>query len=495
MNISRCLGLYTLLIFCLGYTKGQCQDFRLINSNKIYTYTKVDSAEYEKYFLFIKIDSAKALGTDSIFYFNRLLDTVPGEMCMSDTTSIGARMIIKNDTDATHVFFNKNEDSIFVKTKVAEGDSWVMYTFPDNSYVKAYVISKLYGGILPNIFDTLYRIKLNVFSEEGLNLTDVFPNDTKMDITKNYGMVEFWPMQTFPEEHPALILRGITSPDTNYVDVDARTCFDFLIGNEFHYEETVATSSGITHSLQKNFVLGRQNFTDHVTYEMLRVLWQEVQTDFDTDTIRIVDTVEINYNYADYKFLDTIELKIFEHTRMGYSDWLHNDSLYAGLPYKNVFEWYESDADMYCVTNPDGNMLPEQSYGDGFGTIHYFDSTSVENYYHFDLVYFQKGLLEWGNPISFDSLGFTPVENITGTEEIFIYPNPVSEWFNIQAPANINGNFTLNIYNTLGQLIKAEEHLFIDNSHKIYCSDLPKGNYIVRLSNSERSFHGCFIKY
>ncbi|MBC8045872.1 MAG: hypothetical protein H7Y00_03705, partial [Fimbriimonadaceae bacterium] len=329
-----------LFLFIIFFSASVCfgQNYRVIDPNTVSTFTKIDTAEFQNYFLFAKVDSIATEGPDTIYYFNQLLDTTETPICANDTTAFGTKMIIKNDTDATHIFFNANGDSIFIKTKLFVTEQWKVYKFPDNSYVKAYVTGKDYLGILPGIFDSLYRIQLNVLTEAGSPLPDVFPNNTKLDLTKNYGLVEFWPFDNFPNPEPAMILRGITDPDTNYVDVHSQNAFDFSLGHEFHIKEESLSGEDYILTLKKYFILTKTDYTDHVEYTAIRTLWQEIEGISETDTLRTIDTVNLNYNYTDYAFLDTIELKVFQKSRFGFSDWIHDDSLYAGVPYKIIYD-------------------------------------------------------------------------------------------------------------------------------------------------------------
>ena len=72
------------------------------------TFTQRDTADIDSSYVFVKIDSVVASGSDSIFYFNRYLDTLNAGSCSAlngDTTLLGYKMIKKDDIYGTHVFF------------------------------------------------------------------------------------------------------------------------------------------------------------------------------------------------------------------------------------------------------------------------------------------------------------------------------------------------------------------------------------------------------
>ena len=130
-NKKKLSFLPILLLLAVFTTDMQGQNYALFNKDRYMTFTQRDSLEFDSSYVFVKIDSVVADGTDSIFYFNRFLDTLNAGSCVAlngDTTLLGYKMIKKDDIYGTHVFFNNNGDSIFIRNKIADGDSWHMYT-------------------------------------------------------------------------------------------------------------------------------------------------------------------------------------------------------------------------------------------------------------------------------------------------------------------------------------------------------------------------------
>ena len=494
--IRRAAKFVFFLLFFFPFLNSFSQNYRLIDPHRIRTYTKRDVALNDSAFFFVKVDAAGVDGLDSVYYFNRLLDTTLTGDCYAhpgDTTLLGPKMLIRNDSDATHIFFNRLGDSIFVKTLVNLGDEWHVYTYPDGSYVKAHVINKLFLTVLPPLIeDTVIRIKLNVYTSSGIAVYH-FPNETKMDITEDYGLIEFWPVYNFPYDSTAAVLRGISDPDSGIVDVDAYNAFDFSTGNEFHYQETECHNQGsdnfCTTSFFKYFVLDKNQYDDSVSYHLARAMVKYTSINGGLpDTTNIIDTLFTTYRYADYGYLDSIELTTFHADKYGYNDFRRESENYLGRSYKLVYDYFDFDAADSCLINP-GNFLPEQTYGDGLGILHYFDSTDISNYDHLDMVYFQKGLDTWGNPIDFDELGLTAISNSVAPE-IKIYPNPAENQINVSSSFPVNSAVVIN----QNGIIAASQQIHGVNSFEVGISNLTPGVYYLKITGTHDSRTIPFIK-
>ena len=200
------------------------------------------------------------------------------------------------------------------------------------------------------------------------------------------------------------------------------------------------------------------------------------------------DTVMVTYVYADYGYLDTLELCVFEATNFGYSDWIKEDSIYKGIAHKYVYDWFEYDDATGCLSNPDNISQPEQLYGDGLGLMHYQDSTDSENYYKFDMVYFHVGLLEWGVPYDFSNLDLA-IEN-KSLSEISVFPNPAQNLITLNLQ-NSN-NYEVNIYSVEGKKV-----LTLNCNGQIVeipINELINGYYFIEVIGGDQLYSGKFIK-
>jgi|GEM_PF-1147708 len=487
-----------ILLICLSLSNAlDAQNYRLLNENRDLTFARLNTTGMDSIYYFIQVDSFDVAGTDSTFYFNYQVKSTPEPECLfeyNDTTLLGNRVIVTSDTDGTYIFFNQQDDSIFIKSNIKNGENWKMYKWPDGNYVKATVINHLYGGIINGLFDSLYRVKLNVFSAAGTMLTTVFPNETKIDISENYGLVETFNLNIFPLPGDSLgrVMRGITNPDVGIVDINAKHAFNFNTGYEYHYKEEIAPDLVLGFSKRisafKYFVLSKTITPLSASYSVERIQFDTLYTD-DVPQINVIwDTINLTYNYSDYAFLDVPELKVFAGMNTGFSDWIKEDTLFAGIQHKYVFDWFQFDETTRCLSNPESISMPKQLYGEGLGIIHYLDSADINNYYKLDMQYFKLGLNEWGNPYDFSILD-TETSALNHINEFMVSPNPSKEF--ISLPENLVNtvNYKYFIYNIEGQEIKIGE-----NESIIQISDLMNGVYLIKVLTKNGMWNSRFVK-
>lgn len=496
---SLTLSTLTLLVISLVWSSNaSAQYYRLFDKDRTMTFARLDNEGFDSLYYFMKVDRFELEGSDTVYFFNTQLEYIGDDFCTyktDDTVLLGYKAKILSDEDTSYVFFNKHEDSIFIKTQVDVGNTWRVYTWPDGNWIKATAINKLQRTVFPEIEDTLLRIQLNVFDIDGTMLTDVFPNATKIDVSRNYGITEFFDFYNFPEpgDSIARVLRGLSNPNIAIVDVNAQTAFDYQTGYEFHYREEIAPdelNDADKHiSAWKYFVLDKTQLPDGVTYTMERILFDTLYTDGVPTSTITWDTVEVTYMYADYAFLDTLEFTVLEQEAFGYADWVKNDTLFKGLAHKYVYDWYAYDAGTLCLFDPDVNGQPEQLYGHGLGLIHFGDSTAIDDYYAFDMTYFHVGLLEWGTPYDFSDLDL-PVAQIMQESSLQIWPNPTKDYIHLHIPSGDISNIT--VFNQWGQQIIQSQSCVGLNT--IYVEALPAGIYYLMLTGNKTIQTGTFIK-
>lgn len=482
----------------LGFTGNSVfgQTYRLVDKDRTMTFARLTKSGFQdSIYYFMKTDSFDVSGTDTTFFFNTQLRTpVPAapecDFVFNDSVLLGQRMLVKNDPEVTHVFFNANNDSIFIKSNIFVGKTWRVYTWADGSYIKGTVINRLEQEFLPGVLDSFYRIKLNVYSPTNVLQPTVFPNETKIDISKNNGIIEFFNFNLFPLPGDSLgrVLRGLSDPDAGVVDVDAQTAFTFKTGYEFHYREELAPdpSSGADKRISaiKYFVMDAEIGADHATYTMERVQFDTLYTGITPSSTIIWDTIDVTYNFADYGFLDSIEFTVFENLNFGYSDFIKADTLFTGISHKYVYDNYTFDPDTRCLNNIDELFNPKQIYGEGLGIIYYLDSTDAEHYHLLEMQYYQQGLNTWGTPFDFSALDL-PINNLVQANSIVVFPNPCEDILHLK---NIESGI-IRIYNTGGVLIMQQQV-----TNNIDVSELPVGIYLLEIKDGKHSAYTTFSK-
>ena len=486
-------------VYCLtSISSGFSQNYMLFERNRTMNFARLNHLGEDSIYYFMKITGEEVTGEDTTWYFNTQLRTpvAPSPDCFlenKDTVILGSRVLILNDTDRTHVFFNRQNDSIFIKTQVVVGNTWKFYTWSNGTYVKATVINKLEGVLVGGEIDSFYRIKLNVFTAGGTLLADTFPNETKIDFSKTYGLIEFFDFNIFPNPGDSLgrVLRGLSNPDIGIVDIDAQTAFEFETGYEFHFREEMVpdleSDADARIRAWKYFVMEKEIDPLGATYTMERIQFDTVYTDGVPATNIIWDTVIVHYDFADYAFLDTIEFNVMQNTQYGYADWVSDHEVYSGVAHKNVYDWYDYDEASGCLGNPDDISNPRQTYGQGLGTMLYIDSTDTNNYYKLEMVYFKQGLTVYGTPYDFSALD-NPVVNFEPINRLMIYPIPATDVIHIEQTFPESGMLTISdIY---GKTVLAESGA----TNPISITSLPAGYYTITITHETGVWQGKLIK-
>ncbi len=87
--------------------------------------------------------------------------------------------------------------------------------------------------------------------------------------------------------------------------------------------------------------------------------------------------------------------------------------------------------------------------------------------------------------------------DITATNTLNIYPNPIVDRINIFLPENLNGNMNLSIQDAAGKIVfnAAYSGKQKDDKIEINCSHFSQGNYIIQLQAGDETFSSKIVKY
>lgn len=98
--------------------------------------------------------------------------------------------------------------------------------------------------------------------------------------------------------------------------------------------------------------------------------------------------------------------------------------------------------------------------------------------------------------ISSDEICFTFTTNV-GEVEIFdvqIFPNPTTEFLNIEFKQTINDDYELQIFDIKSNLVIRQNFSSTTKNHRINVSDLPKGLYLVQIISNSVFYTNKFVK-
>ncbi|PCI96119.1 MAG: hypothetical protein COB15_11375 [Flavobacteriales bacterium] len=123
--------------------------------------------------------------------------------------------------------------------------------------------------------------------------------------------------------------------------------------------------------------------------------------------------------------------------------------------------------------------------GCGYVSHSYSSSQSQTSAYSFHLVYYKKGIEEWGiqNPTSID-------ENELNKLRLEVFPNPTSDYLSFNSQEFINANVTITSIegkNVLNMKI-------VNDNTTIDLSNLTKGVYVLNIYNASQSINKKIVK-
>lgn len=489
--MTKKIYLTSLFLVLLLANFSIAQNFQMVNPQRERLYLTEDSI-----YAFVKIDSIHLDGMDTTQYFNTLFDTIETSGCeavYNVLSILGSKVIIKSD--GTYQYFNSAGDTITFKTKAILGEEWRMFNYPNGNYINATLNSYDYLTVMPDVEDTLKGVKIRIYDSSGVLQTDSLLDGITIDFTKEFGLVQTPGFNNFPYDTTMYFLRGLSNPDTGFLDVKSYDVFNFLPGYEFHYHDFEITGDAgnftQTDKYYKYFILSKIEYEDSVTYETYRVEIDYINNNnSDFDTIQYLDTVTFSVQYSDYKFLDTLEMSLLQKVNFGYSDLFSNEN-YNGVSYKEVYDWYTFDAGILCLDLLTSTYLPKQIYGDGIGTIYFKDSSDSFNEKELSLVYFQKGLTQWGVPLNFDSLGFVEVSNYDFSAMLNIYPVPTNHTLYLSSTSEYTVEVLCKIVDAGG---KIQTQQFISLPGSINVSGLAGGFYVCQIVGNNTIISKPFIK-
>lgn len=104
------------------------------------------------------------------------------------------------------------------------------------------------------------------------------------------------------------------------------------------------------------------------------------------------------------------------------------------------------------------------------------------------LLYFKKGLEEWGEPHF-----VTGIENHNFNNHLKVYPNPASDQLVLDLANQNNSSCSGIIYSITGKRIKEFSFSSIENN-QLNISDLSEGLYIIRMNIDGNFYSATFVK-
>ena len=459
----------TIAIIMIILNMACAQDYQTFNANRIAYYG--DQCQNIKC---VRIDST-ASSSDSIYYpFTVMQEAEPG--CFSPWVAswIGPRIIIREN--GVNLFFNRNNDTITIKTRAGLNEGWIAYYFEDSSVIEASIVKHDTLKFL-GLHDSVKTIAFQVY-DKMRNPVDHDINNMTLQISKSYGVVKtlnFFLFPDFeiyfpPDQLDEYELAGLSNPKTGVQNITWFDVYDFQPGDELHIlYQTSAWCAGYSET-DKSILkyIERVNYEDSIVYSysvrqsVYKSLQDSSRFSYYEDTVKSV----IQYN-ADF---DKLPGEPVVTDYMAFSFYMTPSSKTNPRAVEVFF--FNGDS---CWFMPviDG-CINYENYLKGLGGPYYNNFGSERN-----LVYYKKGETELGVP-----LVITKVPNYESGSNILVSPNPASGFIKINVDKSYSGKMQITLFNLYGSVVFKED---IDNPEKlINIETLNRGVYFYRVTEKER---------
>ena len=154
-----------LLFFAILVLNAQAHDYQTV-----YTHRKALFKNSSNQILGISVDSVK-MASDTILYpFAIMQEVSPGCFSPCKASWIGEKVVVK--PDGSNLFFNREGDTITLKTKAGINQSWIAFQRADTFRVEANVQTIELENFL-GLSDTVKTIGFTVVDQQGNSVPNI----------------------------------------------------------------------------------------------------------------------------------------------------------------------------------------------------------------------------------------------------------------------------------------------------------------------------------
>ena len=452
------------------------QDYKLITATSKKLFTTLPDAQ-NAYSL--AIESANANGADSV-YFNFFglnngeieSDTCwfwTGNICTQQNYPVWAGPKIEYDNDSHYRFYNLNNDSLFFNFNTDINgpvpfyeDSVQVFSI---TYEKSDTLTVLGNPDSARFFNIIHT------DLEG-NIINSPLNGQNIIIAKNFGLVRFFVIDSFPAVLKPLGLIGNVSPNAGFYKLTNEMVYDYQPGDEVQYYENVYYEPGTNPPwynytrYRKLTFLSRVDSEDSIKYTVRQNIFYVDSTIVETDTITfsyLASGIIAQIPFEKYYWATR---KLFLEDYCDTEHWTYTTSSV------NDVDYCEADT---CWGTGDSGGPPEHEF------IKYVEGVGM--YKKQNYVVGPDGYSKTTRIVYYNIGGEVCGDEITGVDQtiasatqIVLQPNPASKTVNVLSPVPIS---QLEMFDATGKRVfhgyPIGKEIVIDLNH------LTGGVYFVRV--------------
>jgi hypothetical protein len=472
------------LVFSFFIIQANAQNYQTVNADRI--------AYFEGYYndvSALRIDSVSNTDGIHLFPFKTIESINPSVACVSPYISswIGKEVIMLND--GVNQFVNVNDETISIHTWAKLQDTWLAYVASaDSSKVMATIASHENLSFL-GITDSVKTITFQAYDKNDAPIYSLV-NDKSILLSKEYGLVQTLNFHYFPNEWAPYPFSGfieLSLVGSNDIEkgVSNFTWFeanDFDVEDELHVVEYEQSENLAVEKNEIRTYIARTDFTDSIIYQYAR----EVQTII--DSLYPIRSTTITYKQDTATQLvrqnPNFNMLPKETFYNGFNVNFYGMSFDESFVYKSIprpnWETYQLETEDSCwQTNLYDGCVEMGNYMKALGGPYFVCDENITDKWSRQLVYYKKDTTTWGDPLDLTAIN----ENNANSIEFNLYPNPAADKIYWNINTNDLTNTFVAFYNVVGDLVK--EIRVTNNTQTMDVSQLPKGIYVYKLKQDQ----------
>lgn len=453
-------SILTSIVLVFASQFALAQNYQTVQSDEIHYFT----TQNHEYVLASKTETVSVLGPDSVFYSYKTLredenlnESDPCKYYLGSPWT-GSKIEIKSN--GQNIFYNKDNEPIYIETQAALNDTFLVYTYSSGDWIKGVVSNHIQLGI----FGTTDSIKIiDLFSNIPMNL-----QDPRFILSKNHGFVETFAPYTFPE--PYLGATSITG-DNDYpagysgnfelVGIDdtnglskptTAEVFDYEIGDEFKFYSSVSDESGaFTEYFTERTVTNKFDYSpDSVVYFIEKSEREDFYPPSGPATTNVTTDVLSSVSYSN---LDSWNTSYLPEEFNGVDGW---STLFINacgdveeVIRKQAFTW---DGVSTCVVlDPFGNNILFSAIK-GVGWIPAIgEGSGGAEVFFAEMVYYNKMN---GSSCGSDQFTVGLASEPKSENNLSVYPNPTNGEVHVQVDNNSSSDTSITIVDKQGRPVR-----------------------------------------